>query len=402
MEAIALAAIALLLLSQRRGAEEASDPPPSSDPPRRPGRDTSLGGGGILGDVASWALWAAGGGGGAAGGGAGAATGAGGAGGAGGGFGFLAKAKTKLGALGAAAGVSGGAVVVTAWAIVAIALAVVAAMMAPEMERRGWLARLCDGRAGSWAWRAARRFWGDLIVRRLSVPGRWEYERIGLRWPDLDEPVTAGVRMVGYLDVVVRPGDGASLPNRWSEVVPDDQYAVYRWPTSRTGMTREEAQASELALTLAVAFGQGMRAAAIAARRLEAPASLDAMESLFPAPGLPGMFSAVPAEMAVAGTPLPQPSLAERRLAFLVGATEGLRLVVQHASTGFAGGNVIRAEHASRFASDIAQAGDSLGLQLVAMNVDGSWGIGADGDVMLWTGVSAGQRTGLALEEARP
>lgn len=262
---------------------------------------------------------------GGAGAGAGAAGGAGGAGATGGAVnsalvgkaaGTKAAVDVSWGIPATVAGVSTGFLVVAGlWAVALVAGIVFSALLAPEMARRGTMGRLYWGARGSYAWRAGRLYWANLVANAKG----WTVAQ--LRWPDIDTSWGA-LNVIGFLPIVKRAGE--SLPPNSESVSPDDQYAIYDWAAKRE-LTSESvkttvSEAHEIALVWTYGMLCAVRACGVAIGEVKdrQPPQVDnfyTRESV-------GLFSDLGTEFNGS-----KPPLENQRAAWLQGIRDGLQFV---------------------------------------------------------------------------
>lgn len=215
------------------------------------------------------------------------------------------------------AGVSTGFLVVAGlWAVALVAGIVFSALLAPEMARRGTMGRLYGGERGSYAWRAGRMYWAQLV--HAQRPG-W---RVGmLRWPDIDTAWGA-TNVIGFLPIIVRTGE--DTPPNSETMSPDDIYGVYDWAAKRE-LTSElvktiTSEAHEIALVWTYGMLCAVRACGVAIGEVKnrQPPVVDnfyTRESV-------GLFSDLGTEFNGS-----KPLLENQRAAWLQGIRDGLQFV---------------------------------------------------------------------------
>lgn len=307
MDALAIGALALLLLGNRQGGKTPpkEEPKPNNEPQPNPLSPNGVIGKGIIGGVGALAGKLGLGG-----------AGAGGVGGVGGEIGWTIPATI--------AGVSSGfLIVVGSWALAAAAAIVISALMAPEMLKRGTLARTYSAERGSYVWRAARLLWANIAARRLGM------SVLMLRWPDIDT-AWGELNVKGYLPVVLRQGEG--FPANANTDYPDDIYEVYSWPKNREPLTplgNEYVSAARmLAQYWALGFVSATKAAAIAFGDVT-NTDLPIVDDLFTSEGF-GLVTTRGNE----GSEIPP--VEESRAAWIQGIQDGLSMVRKY-QAGFGG-----------------------------------------------------------------
>lgn len=241
------------------------------------------------------------------------------------------------------AGVSTGFLVVAGlWAIALVAGIVFSALLAPEMARRGTMGKLYGANRGSFAWRAGRLYWANLVANAKG----WSVAQ--LRWPDIDA-AWGQLNVIGFLPIVKRSGE--SLPAYAETVSPDDQYEVYNWPKTRELNSESVKDATSQAHELALVWLHGMTCAVRACgivigevKNYDPPP----IDNFYTSDGI-GLFSTIGVEFNGS-----KPPLEAQRAAWLQGIQNGLTFVRNNA-WGVGGQHLLSPNDAQSVAAQLVE-----------------------------------------------